>query len=313
MKTAFIFPGQGAQYEGMCRDIYETYDSAKVLLDSAREFLPENKLPFELSLEELSQTKFAQPALFLHSAAVYEIIKDTDFSCVAGFSLGECTSLYVSGILSFEDTLKLIVTRATRMDAAAKKNPGTMFAILGGDDTAPALITEVCADITKSIGYVAPVNFNCLGQTVIAGSEAAAEEAAARLKENYSFKAMKLKTSGAFHCGFMNEAAAEFEDDLKAFNFSAPKMTIYSNKTGKTYSDDQLSDMPKYLASHIINPVKWNDIVANMIADGIDSFVEIGCGKTLSGFIKRIDKEKQSFNTDTAESIKEFLETIKNI
>jgi len=283
---AFVFPGQGAQFSGMGKDLYENHSLAKELFESANRILNFSitDLMFEGSDEDLRQTKVTQPAIFLHSVILAKVMGD-EFSpeMVAGHSLGEFSALVAAGALSFEDGLQLVYKRALAMQKAGEQNPGTMAAILGLQDEN---VEEICAEIND---IVVPANYNCPGQVVISGTISGIDAACERMLEAGAKRAVKLSVGGAFHSPLMAPAKNELEKAIHATPFKAPICPVFQNVStiGETDSDIIKAN----LIAQLTAPVKWTQSVQNMIAAGADDFMEVGPGSVLQGLIKKINKE----------------------
>ena len=280
---AFVFPGQGAQFVGMGKDLYENNPVAKEMFDKANEILGFNitDLMFNGTDEDLRQTKVTQPAIFLHSVILAKTMGD-DFNpdMVAGHSLDEFSALVAAGALSFEDGLRLVSARAQAMQKACEKTPSTMAAVLALPD---AKVEELCASVTE--GIVVPANYNCPGQIVISGSIEGVDAACAKMLEAGAKRALKLKVGGAFHSPLMEPARAELADAIAHTDFHAPKCPVYQNVN----TDPET--IKKNLIAQLTAPVRWTQTVQNMIAAGADTFVEVGPGAVLQGLVKKISSE----------------------
>ena len=284
---AFVFPGQGAQFVGMGKDLYENNPVAKEMFDKANEILGFNitDLMFNGTDEDLRQTKVTQPAIFLHSVILAKTMGD-DFNpdMVAGHSLGEFSALVAAGALSFEDGLRLVSARAQAMQKACEKTPSTMAAVLALPD---ARVEELCASVTE--GVVVPANYNCPGQIVISGSIEGVDAACAKMLEAGAKRALKLKVGGAFHSPLMEPARAELADAIAHTDFHAPKCPVYQNVNAEPQPDPET--IKKNLIAQLTAPVRWTQTIQNMIAAGADTFVEVGPGAVLQGLVKKISSE----------------------
>ena len=284
---AFVFPGQGAQFVGMGKDLYENNPVAKEMFDKANEILGFNitDLMFNGTDEDLRQTKVTQPAIFLHSVILAKTMGD-DFNpdMVAGHSLGEFSALVAAGALSFEDGLRLVSARAQAMQKACEKTPSTMAAVLALPD---AKVEELCASVTE--GVVVPANYNCPGQIVISGSIEGVDAACAKMLEAGAKRALKLKVGGAFHSPLMEPARAELADAIAHTDFHAPKCPVYQNVNAEPQTDPET--IKKNLIAQLTAPVRWTQTIQNMIAAGADTFVEVGPGAVLQGLVEKISSE----------------------
>lgn len=285
---AFVFPGQGAQFVGMGKDLYDNNPLAKELFEKANDILGYRitDIMFEGTDEQLTQTKVTQPAVFLHSVISALCLGD-DFqpSMVAGHSLGEFSALVAAGAISFEDGLKLVYARAMAMQKACEATPSTMAAIVGLPDDK---IEEICAEVNKDGYVVVPANYNCPGQLVISGNIEAINEACEKMKAAGAKRALPLKVGGAFHSPLMQPAKDELQAAIENTTFAEPKCPVYQNVDGKPYTEP--SAIKANLIAQLTSGVRWTSCVQNMIADGADDFTECGPGKALQGMIGRIDK-----------------------
>ena len=284
--NAYMFPGQGSQFPGMAKELYETDPKARELFDRADEILgfKITEIMFNGTAEELKQTKVTQPAIFLHSVILAMCSPDFKPDMVAGHSLGEFSALAAAGALDFEDGLRLVAIRARAMQKACEANPGTMAAIL-------ALPTEkVEAICEETEGVVVPANYNCEGQIVISGSVEAVSEASEKMKAAGARRALILPVGGAFHSPLMQQAADELAAGIESVTFKAPVCPVYQNVTALPTTDP--AEIKKNLLAQLTAPVKWTQTVENMVADGADNFVESGPGKVLQGLVSKIAAAK---------------------
>ena len=286
---AYVFPGQGAQFTGMGKDLYENSPLAKELFEKANDTLGFRitDIMFEGTVEELKETKVTQPAVFLHSVILAKVL-DIKPDMVAGHSLGEFSALVVNGTLSFEDGLKLVSQRAMAMQKACEITPSTMAAVLNLDDK---IVEDICASID---GVVVAANYNCPGQLVISGEYKAVELACEKMKEAGAKRALILPVGGAFHSPMMEPAREELAAAIEATTFSTPICPVYQNVTASAVSD--ANEIKKNLIIQLTAPVKWTQSVQQMIKDGATSFTEVGPGKVLVGLVNKIDKEVETIS-----------------
>ena len=286
MKTAYLFPGQGAQHVGMARGLYEEKDEVKRLFEQANEILGFRitDIMFSGTEEELKQTKVTQPSIFLHSTALALYgVKDFHPDMVAGHSLGEFSALVANRCLSFEEGLRLVAQRASAMQKACELQESTMAVVLGLPDEK---VNEICLEITEQ---VLPANFNCPGQVAISGSRRGIEEATVRMKEAGAKRVLPLKVSGAFHSRFMEPARAELAEAVDRATLQTPICPIYQNYTARPTTD--IVEIRKNLKAQLTAPVLWTQSVKAMVADGAEAFVELGPGSVLQGLVGKIAPE----------------------
>lgn len=293
-KIAFVFSGQGAQYSGMGKELYDASPAAKAvydMADSVREGT--SKQCFEGTAEELCKTVNTQPCVFTADlAAAYALVeKGITPDCVAGFSLGEISALAFSKMLSDEEAFRLVCRRGELMDKAATENPGAMVAVM---KISPQQVEEVCSQFEKTY----PVNYNSPAQTVVATTSETVDDFCEAVK-NEGGRAKQLAVSGAFHSPFMADAAKGLGEYMENIDFADPQVQIYSDYTAKPYEGDYKA----LVKAQVENPVKWQTIVENMVADGVDTFIEVGVGKTLTGLIKRINPDVKAFKVETPADI----------
>ncbi|NVO08943.1 MAG: ACP S-malonyltransferase [Bacteroidales bacterium] len=291
---AFVFPGQGAQFVGMGKDLYENSPLAKEMFEKANEILGFRitDMMFSGTVEDLTQTKVTQPAIFLHSVILAKVLGgDFKPEMVAGHSLGEFSALVAAGAISFEDGLKLVSARAKAMQKACEKEPSTMAAIIGLEDEK---IEEICKSIDE---IVVPANYNSPSQVVISGSIKGIDIACEKLTAAGAKRAIKLVVGGAFHSPLMEPARVELEEAINITNFKKPICPIYQNvNASKVVEPEQIK---KNLIAQLTSPVKWTQTMKNMLADGATSFVELGPGNVLQGLIKKVDRNIDAVSKQT--------------
>lgn len=285
MKKAYVFPGQGSQFPGMAKDLYESNETAREMLEKANEILGFRitDIMFEGTADDLKQTKVTQPAIFLHSVIMAKCHPDFKPDMVAGHSLGEFSALVAAGAMDFEEGLKLVSIRAQAMQKACESVPGAMAAVI-------ALPTEKVEEICASCeGIVVAANYNCDGQIVISGEKEAVEAACVRMKEAGAKRALSLPVGGAFHSPLMEPARAELAEGIEKAVFSTPVCPVYQNVTAKPSTDP--AEIKANLLAQLTSPVRWTQSVKNMLEDGACHFVELGPGKVLQGLIAKISTE----------------------
>ena len=287
MKKAYVFPGQGAQFVGMGKDLYESNPKAKELFDKANDILGYRitDIMFEGTDDDLKQTKVTQPAVFLHSVITALCMDDFKPDMVAGHSLGEFSALTAAGALTFEDGLRLVYARAMAMQKACEAAPSTMAAVIGMADD---VIEKICAEVSKEGRVVVPANYNCPGQVVISGNVEAVKEACTKLKEAGAKRALQLAVGGAFHSPLMEMARVELAKAIEAAHVSQPVCPVYQNVDALPHTDP--AEIKSNLLKQLTSPVRWTQSVQHMLADGMIEFVECGPGQVLTGLIGRIMK-----------------------
>lgn len=291
MMNAYIFPGQGAQFSGMGKDLYENYEKAKALFEQANEILGFRitDTMFAGTEDELKQTNITQPAIFLHSVILAKISENFNPNMVAGHSLGEFSALVAAESLSFEDGLKLVAKRAFAMQKACETNPSTMAAVLGLEDET---VEKICAEVSSESGeVVVAANYNCQGQLVISGSFKGVELAGEKLKAAGAKRVLPLQVGGAFHSPLMKSAEVELAEAIKNTQFEVPICPIYQNVSAKPFTNPE--EIKANLIAQLTAPVRWTQSVQNMVADGATHFIESGPGKVLQGLVKKIHKEAE--------------------
>jgi len=289
MKTAYVFPGQGAQFVGMGQDLYNLNEETKALFEKANDILGFRitDIMFSGTDEELKQTNVTQPAIFLHSVILAKALGDSfQPAMVAGHSLGEFSALVAAGALSFEDGLKLVSQRANAMQKACELQPSTMAAILGLEDS---VVEEICAKVDA---VVVAANYNCPGQLVISGSIEGVDKACALLTEAGAKRALKLNVGGAFHSPLMESAKVELQTAIEATNILSPRCPIYQNIDAQPQTEPAI--IKQNLIAQLTGAVRWTQTVQNMLTDGATAFVEVGPGNVLQGLVKKVDRQVQT-------------------
>lgn len=302
-KRAYLFPGQGSQYVGMAKDLFEKSVEAKEMILTAEEAIGVqlSHIMFNGPEDSLKQTDVTQPAIFVHSVILSSIIRLMDPDMVAGHSLGEYSALVTSKAIQFYDAVKLVRKRGELMLKAGKEQPGTMAAVLGIE---PEKLVAICNDVSEN-SIVQCANFNSPGQIVISGSVEGVHEAMKIAKEQGAKLVKELVVSGAFHSPLMASAKEEFKKELDSTNFFNAKFPVYANVTGRPVSDK--NEIVDLLYRQLDSPVRWEETIVNMIEDGAEEFVEIGPGKVLQGLVKRINPDVNFFGIDKYEDVERFL------
>ena len=308
MKRAFLFPGQGAQVVGMGKDIYEKYDEAKKIYEEASKIsgIDVKKLCFEGPEEELNKTENTQITILTTSLAILEVLKakGIEADIATGLSLGEYGALIYSGMISFEDGIKLIQKRGYYMGNLLPDEKFSMAAIIGLNSEK---IEEVCKEISKKDKFIVVANYNCSAQTVISGEESAIDEAMEQLKEAGAKRAIKLNTSGPFHTIQLEKAKEAYQEELVNIDFNLDtKVKVIKNIDGTYYTTND--SVKEILANHIVSPVRFDKAIQLMEKEGVEEYLEIGPGKTLTGFVKKDNKEAKTFNINNVDSLEKYLE-----
>ncbi len=302
-KRAFVFPGQGSQYIGMAKDLFENSVEAKEMIKTADSILSVNlsHIMFNGPEDQLKQTEYTQPAIFLHSVVLASLIRRIDCQGAAGHSLGEYSALVAAGAIQFIDALKLVRFRGVAMQKAGIENPGTLAAIVGLDNN----IVEECCKEASIAGIVQCANFNSPGQVVISGSVEGVRKGIEVCKAKGAKLAKELVVSGAFHSPLMQSAKDKLGDELKNTNFYEAKFPVYANVTAKPVTNP--NKIKNLLFEQVTAPVRWEETIINMIADGFDEFVEVGPGKVLQGLIKRINPSIKTFGIDKYSELNNYM------
>ena len=308
MKIAFLFPGQGAQSVGMGKDLYEKYDEVKQIYDDAKRITGVDiaKLSFEGEEAELFQTKNTQLAILVMSMAIVKVLQQNGIQCEysAGLSLGEYSALYCGGAIGLEEVLKIVKKRGELMQNLVPEGEWSMAAVLGLEDSK---VVEVCQNIKN--GFVVPANFNCPGQVAISGDKEGVQNAIEVLKEAGAKRCIELKTAGPFHTEKLKEASDKLREELEKIEFTMPKIEVIKNLDAKPYTQGE--DQREILAKHVISPVRFSESIQYMLEQGVDTFVEIGPGKVLTGFVKKVNREVNCININDVSTLENALEQLK--
>ena len=310
-KIAFVFPGQGAQYIGMGEDIYNNYDVAKDIIDKSNDILGFDlkSIIFEGTDEDIKKTEITQPSILMVSYAIAEVLREKNIMpvAVAGLSLGEYAALVSANIINYEDALQLVRKRGILMEEAVPEGVGSMSAILG-------LSAESIEEVLKKYkedGVIKIANYNCPGQLVISGEKELVEKASKELKESGAKRAVLLPVSGPFHTELLKSAGDKLREVIKKIELNSPDKDMYFNLTGNKHDNESIEDM---LVNQVSSSVRWEDIIRNMIDDGINVFVEVGAGKTLTSFIKKISKDMkvdvETYNVENKEGVDKLIEKL---
>jgi [acyl-carrier-protein] S-malonyltransferase len=302
-KKAFLFPGQGSQYVGMAKDLFEKSVEAKEMIRTADDILGVNLsyIMFNGPEEELKQTQYTQPAIFLHSVILASVIRTIDANAAAGHSLGEYSAYVASGTIQFHEAIKLVRARGVAMQEAGDQNKGTMAAVIGLE---PEKVESLCTE-ASSTGVVQCANFNSPGQIVISGSVDGVKKAMELCKGAGAKMVKELVVSAAFHSPLMLSAKEKLNAALEATNFYKPKFPVYTNVTAKPV--DGVAEIKSKLYEQVTAPVRWAEIIVNMISDGVEEFYEIGPGNVLQGLVKRINPDVKRFGIDKFEDVEKYL------
>lgn len=307
MKIAFIFPGQGAQSVGMGKDLYEQYETVKEVYEKASQIAKMDiaKLTFDGPETELFQTKNTQIAILTMSIAILEVLKKYEIQpeYTAGLSLGEYSALHVGGAIDFENVIKIVKKRGELMQNLVPNEEWAMAAILGLEDK---VVEDVCKRVKE--GFVVPANFNCPGQVAISGDKKGVQIAMEKLKEAGAKRCLELKTAGPFHTEKLQKASDELRKELENIEIKMPQIQVIKNIDAKPYSSEE--DRKDILAKHVINPVRFSDSIQYMVENGVDTFVEIGPGKVLTGFVKKVNKDLNCININDVDTLKNAIQEL---